>query len=66
MKPDPAAAAAALIAAGAEAARVEPWVANALRWVLWKLAMLAQLHPKLAEQLLSWEVVIDELKRRCC
>lgn len=65
MKPDTAAAAAALTAAGAERSRVEPWAANALRWVLWKLAVLAQIQPGLSGQLLCWEVVLDELKKRC-
>ena len=55
----------ALVAAGAEEGLVQlPWVANSLRWVLWRLASAAQQWPALSHRLLSHAVVLDELKKR--
>ena len=53
------------MAAGAEAGLVQQaWVANSLRWVLWRLASAAQQWPALSRRLLSHAVVLDELKKR--
>lgn len=41
-----------------------PWVANNLRWVMWKLVSLASVHKDKQEDLLSWAAVLDEMKKR--
>ena len=42
-----------------------PWVANHLRWVLWKLASYEHRYPgHLAGKMLAPAVVLDELKKR--
>jgi len=63
--PDPQAMLEALLQCGAEPRLLTlPWVANGMRWVVWKLASLAQRRPEIRHQLLSWEVALDEMKKR--
>ena len=40
------------------------WMANSLRWVMWKLASLASQLPEKGCQLLYFDVVLDEMKKR--
>ena len=55
----------ALIESGADERLVKlPWVANNLRWVMWKVVSLASGCKELSQQLLSYAVVLDELKKR--
>jgi hypothetical protein len=63
--PEPQAVMDALVKCGAEERLMKlPWVANCLRWILWKLASLAHQRPETRHHLLSWDVVLDELKKR--
>ncbi|KAK9831095.1 hypothetical protein WJX74_003332 [Apatococcus lobatus] len=41
-----------------------PWVENHLQWICWKLAALEAHLPRLQSQLLTADVVLDELKLR--
>ena len=55
----------ALLEAGADERLVKlPWVTNSLRWVLWKLVSLASHCPTERPQLLTFPVVLDEMKKR--
>lgn len=55
----------ALLQAGADARLVKlSWVANSLRWTMWKLVSLASQHEARRQQLLTFPVVLDELKKR--
>jgi hypothetical protein len=55
----------ALLQCGAEGRLLSlPWVANSLRWVVWKLGSLAHQRPDIRHRLLSWDVALDEMKKR--
>lgn len=40
------------------------WIENHLQWICWKLAVLEAQHPYLQSQMLTADVVLDELKIR--
>lgn len=64
-KPEPHSFARALFLEGAEEKMLTPaWMANSLRWVMWKLKSLADQIPSLSEKLLSHDLVLDEMKKR--
>lgn len=55
----------ALLDVGADGRLVKlPWVAQNLRWVMWKLVSLASLYGDKRRELLSFPVVLDEMKKR--
>lgn len=63
--PEPECVLQALLEAGASERLVNlPWVANNLRWVMWKLVSLACSCQNQQKQQLSWAVLVDEMMRR--
>ena len=55
----------ALLDSGADSRLLKlSWVENNLRWVMWKLVSLAEHLEGKRSQLLSFDVVLDEMKKR--